>query len=162
MIRNYRADDFEAVMLLNEANVPEVGEMDEEKLELLLREAGLVQVIEIDGSIQALMFILVEGGTYGSPNYAYFCDRHEAFAYVDRIALAEGVRGQGWGPKLYSSAQQWAIANAKPFLVAEVNTIPNNPRSIRFHEIFGFTEIERRKPYGPDEEVAMFEKALGS
>jgi predicted GNAT superfamily acetyltransferase len=160
MIRMYQASDFDAVMRVNAANVPEVGEMDAAKLELLLDEAGLVQVVEIDGEVHGLMFILVEGGSYGSANYAYFCERHPSFAYVDRIALADGARGKGWGPKLYESAEQWAKDNAKPFLVAEVNTVPNNPRSIRFHEIFGFTEVDRCNPYGPDEEVAMFEKVL--
>ncbi len=160
MIRNYQPTDFEAVMRVNASNVPEVGEMDGPKLELLLDEAGLVQVVEVDGSVEGMMFLLVEGGTYASANYAYFCQRHQAFAYVDRIALAEGARGQGWGPELYKNAEQWAKENAKPFLVAEVNTVPNNPRSIRFHEIFGFTEVERRNPYGSEEEVAMFEKAV--
>ena len=160
MIRSYEPKDFDAVMRVNAANVPEVGEMDDAKLELLLEEAGLVQVVEIHAEVHGMMFILIEGGTYASANYAYFCDRHPSFAYVDRIALAEGARGNGWGPKLYENAAEWAKNNAKPVLVAEVNTVPNNPRSIRFHEIFGFTEIERRNPYGSDEEVAMFEKVL--
>lgn len=160
MIRKYQTSDFDAVMRVNAANVPEVGEMDDAKLGLLLEEAGLVQVVEIHGEVHGMMFILIEGGTYASTNYAYFCDRHPSFAYVDRIALAEAARGQGWGPELYENAEQWAKDNAKPVLVAEVNTVPNNPRSIRFHEIFGFTEIERRNPYESDEEVAMFERVL--
>lgn len=61
MIRNYQPEDFDAVIGLNASNVPEVGEMDGAKLELLLDEAGLVQVVEVDGLVQGMMFILVEG-----------------------------------------------------------------------------------------------------
>ncbi|MEZ5226999.1 MAG: hypothetical protein R2710_10080 [Acidimicrobiales bacterium] len=65
-----------------------------------------------------------------------------AFAYVDRIAIAESEsRDQGWGPALYHDFQAWAVANDRPRLAAEVNTQPPNPRSLRFHEIFGFDEV---------------------
>lgn len=160
MIRNYEAPDLDAVLRVNASNVPEVGPLDAHKLGLLLDEAGLVQVVEVGGSVEGMMVILEEGGTYESANYAYFCGRHEAFAYVDRIALTPTIRGQGWGPQLYANAENWAEENLKPFLVAEVNTIPENPRSLRFHEIYGFQQIERVRPYGPDGEVVMLEKPL--
>lgn len=160
MIRDYAPGDFESLLEINSQNVPAVGEMDGDKLEILLSEAGLVQVVELDGSVVGMMIILIEGGSYGSPNYAYFNQRHTKFAYVDRIALAPPARGQGWGQRLYENAETWGRGNGKSHFVCEVNTIPENPRSLRFHEIFGFEQIELRRPYGPDEEVVMLEKAL--
>ncbi len=134
--------------------------MDGAKLKLLLSEAGLVQVVELEGSLEGVMIILEEGGRYLSPNYIYFCDRFERFAYVDRIALAPAARGGGWAQQLYANAEQWGRQNGKSHFACEVNTIPNNPRSLKFHETYGFSEIERRRPYGPDEEVVMLEKSL--
>ena len=46
--------------------------------------------------------------------------------------------------------------SASSGLAAEVNIEPPNPRSIRFHERFGFVEVGRLRPYDPDEEVALF------
>lgn len=160
MIRNYDDRDFEAVLAINEENVPEVGLMDADKFRLLLREAGLVQVIDVEGIVSGMMIILEEGGSYRSPNYTYFCDQYESFAYVDRIALMPAARGGGWGPKLYDNAQQWGRDAGKSHFVCEVNTVPENPRSLRFHEIYGFKPIERRRPYGPDEEVVMLAMPL--
>lgn len=160
MIRDYVPGDFESLLEINSQNVPAVGLMDEDKLRLLLSEAGLVQVIELDGSVVGMMIILTEGGSYASPNYAYFNKRHTKFAYVDRIALAPQARGQGWGQRLYENAEQWGRGSGKSHFVCEVNTIPENPRSLRFHEIYGFEQVELRRPYGPDEEVVMLEKPL--
>ncbi len=47
-------------------------------------------------------------------------------------------------------------------LAAEVNTEPPNPRSLRFHRRFGFIEVARFRPYGPDAEEAMLVKHLGA
>ncbi|MGI9604502.1 MAG: GNAT family N-acetyltransferase [Acidimicrobiales bacterium] len=161
MIRVYEHRDHDAVLALNAANVPEVGPMDAEKLAFFLEISPFLQVVEADeGIIGMLVGLTEESVGYGSPNYAWFLERLETFAYVDRIAIAESARGMGWGPELYRRFEAWALETGKAALCAEVNTIPSNPRSIRFHELFGFAEVARRNPYGPDEEVAMFEKLL--
>jgi predicted GNAT superfamily acetyltransferase len=157
VIRPYRPADREALLALNAANVPEVGPMDGAKLELLLAEALRFDVVELDGAIEGALVVLGDGGTYRSPNYRWFAERHERFAYVDRVMLSERLRGQGWGKALYDAAVATARALGKPVLTAEVNTLPPNPRSFRFHEGCGFVEVGRQRPYGPDEEVAMFE-----
>ena len=94
---------------------------------------------------------------YKSPNYRYFCDKHSKLAYVDRIFLAEAARNQGTGSQLYQAFFQWAQTNDKPVICAEVNTIPDNPGSHRFHQRAGFVEVDRLRPYSPDKEVAMYE-----
>lgn len=161
MIRDYTPADAEVVLAINEACVPEVGEMDADKLALFAEIADWFKVVEVDGDVVGLLVGLTEGmHRYGSPNYAWFSERHERFAYVDRIALGEASRGQGWGQRLYAAFETWARDNDKPVLSAEVNTIPDNPPSHRFHLAFGFVEVGRERPYGPDEEVAMYDKIL--
>ncbi len=160
MIRDYQPADAQAVLAVNAANQPEVGPMDDAKLQLLLTEALLVRVVDIAGTVEGFMILLEEGGTYASPNYAWFCARYPTFAYVDRIALNPGARGGGWGLALYEEAVACARDNSKIALVAEVNTVPNNPRSLRFHTRFGFQEVGREQPYGGEEEVAMLAMTL--
>jgi predicted GNAT superfamily acetyltransferase len=160
-MRAYQPVDAEAVLRINLECVPEVGDMDAAKLALFEQIAGFFAVVEHGGDVVGFLIGLDEfAHAYTSPNYRWFADRHGAFAYVDRIALSERARGNGFGPDLYRAFESWAVGGGKPVLTAEVNTIPDNPRSHRFHETFGFAEVERRRPYGPDEEVAMYEKLL--
>ena len=155
MIRNYKPGDLERVLAINDANQPEVGPLDEEKLTFLVSEGPLTRVVVSDGQVEGFLILLQEGSTYRSPNYGWFSERYSTFAYVDRIALTPAVRGSGWGVDFYEQAVQFARTKKKIVLAAEVNTVPPNPRSTRFHEKFGFVEIGRERPYGPDEEVAM-------
>lgn len=161
MIRDATRADHAAVLALNAANVPEVGTMDAAKLDFFFDESPYFKVVELDGDVAGFLIGLTEGNTdYPSKNYHWFIERHDSFAYVDRIAIGASARGQGWGPALYTDFEGWAIANNRPRLAAEVNTEPPNPRSLRFHEIFGFQQVGRFRPYGPDEEVAMVIKEL--
>jgi predicted GNAT superfamily acetyltransferase len=161
VIRPFAPGDEQALIELNTANMPEVGPMDADKLAMFAEISPFFVVVEIHGDVVGMLIGLTETEeVYPSTNYRWFAGRNNRFAYVDRIALSESIRGQGWGPDLYRQFEAWAVDADKPVLCAEVNTIPANPRSIRFHEIFGFVDVARRKPYGPDEEVAMFEKVL--
>jgi len=161
MIRSYTPADRSAVLAINDANVPEVGPLDDAKLDLLLDEAESFLVVEIDSVVVGLMVLLGPGGTYASPNYRWFSERYDQFVYVDRIALAESARGRGWGPALYARFEELALERGVVTMAAEVNTVPFNERSLRFHAIAGFEEVDRCRPYGGDEEVAMLVRTLG-
>ncbi len=132
MIRDYTSADAATVLALNESNMPEVGPMDRKKLELLVAESPCFKVVDIGGVVAGMLIMLDEKSSYASLNYQWFRNRHASFAYVDRIALGEAARGQGWGPALYDLATSYGVAKGKPFLCAEVNTVPPNPRSMRF------------------------------
>lgn len=160
MIRPYDDADRSAVLTINEACVPEVGPMDDAKLDLLLGESIAFLVVEVGAAVVGFMVLLGPGGTYSSPNYRWFSERYEDFAYVDRIALSEAARGLGWGPALYDHFETVARQRGVPTMAAEVNTVPLNQRSLRFHQIAGFEEVGRCQPYGGDEEVAMLVKTI--
>ncbi|NNE95230.1 MAG: GNAT family N-acetyltransferase [Acidimicrobiales bacterium] len=160
MIRDFTESDAEAVMALNAANVPEVGPMDRDRLDHLIAESFLFAVIELDGAVEGVLVVMVDGGAYRSPNYRWFSDRHPEFIYVDRIMLSPATRGRGFGDRLYERVAAAGRAAGKPVMCAEVNTVPPNPRSSRFHERFGFVEVGRQRPYGTEEEVALLELPL--
>lgn len=167
-IRDYRPDDRDQVLALNAANVPEVGEMDGDKLDRFADYAPYIRVVEADGDtdtgateIVGMLIGLTEDAPYESPNYRWFSERHPRFAYIDRVAVAESQRGKGLGPALYHDFEAWARENDRPMLCAEINVEPPNPRSLRFHEIFGFSVVAEVEPYGsPDYRVAMVTKPL--
>ncbi len=161
MIRPFRKGDEQQVLALNAACVPEVGPMDGEKLARLAGWSPYLRVVDVDQRIVAFLVGLTEDAPYESPNFGWFAERHDSFAYIDRVAVDEAHRGAGWGPALYRDFEAWAVEAGKPLLCAEVNTEPPNPRSLRFHDLFGFDMVDQFEPTGsPDYRVGLMEKRL--
>ena len=159
-IRPRTPSDDDRIRTVNAANVPEVGPLDEDRLDLFAATAAHFDVVELDGEVVGLFVGLGEGSAYASPNYRWFADRHERFAYVDRIALEPGARGIGIADELYGRFEAWADRTGRPVVCAEVNVEPPNPRSMRFHERRGYAAVAEVAPYDTEERVAMVEKRL--
>ena len=161
-VRPYESADAVGALALNQANVPEVGSADAERWGWLVGLAPHVEVVEADGEVVALLVGFAEGSTYDSPNYRWFSARHERFAYVDRVAVAEAHRGTGIAHELYRSFEAWGRGRGAAVLCAEVNTVPPNPRSLRFHEGVGFRRVAELEPWAdePGHLVAMVEKPV--
>lgn len=159
MIRPAQTSDLDDMLALNQASVPEVGPLDRARIAELVAGSPWSAVVDLDGNVAGLLIGLVHGADYASPNYQWFSRRHERFAYIDRIALAEAARGVGHGPALYRAFETWAVRHGLPVLCAEVNLEPPNPRSLRFHQIYGFEQVGEQVAYGTYR-VAMLEKRL--
>jgi predicted GNAT superfamily acetyltransferase len=160
MIRPYQPGDGPQVLALNQACQPEVGPMDAEKLAGFESWAAQIRVVDVESRIVGFLIGLTEEAPYASPNFGWFRDRHPSFAYVDRVAIDEAQRGAGWGPALYRDFEAWTRNTGRPVLCAEVNTEPPNPRSLRFHDLFGFDMVAQFSPYGTGARVGMMEKRL--
>lgn len=159
-IRDATADDVDSIRRVNVANEPEVGPLDQDRLELFQQAAARFRVVVADDAVAGIFVGLTDGLDYDSPNYGWFADRHDRFAYVDRIAIQPALRGTGAAGVLYDEFEAWAQGSGLPVLCAEVNTVPPNARSLRFHERRGFVVVEEVAPYGGEERVAMVEKPL--
>lgn len=159
-IRDASVGDHEAIRRVNVANEPEVGPLDVARFELFTAAAAHFRVVVAAGEVVGVFVGLAEGLDYASPNYRWFVDRHRRFAYVDRVALEPGTRGSGCADALYDDFETWARETDRPVLCAEVNTVPFNPRSMRYHERRGFVVVDEVAPYGGEERVAMLEKRL--
>ena len=177
-MRSYEPADADAVMAINAQSVPEVGELDAEKLAFFAENASFFIVAEArdfagasqssDPAVHAedptvlgfLVGLDEEVVGYGSNNYAWFKERFPSFAYIDRVAVTTDERGKGLGPAMYRAYEAWAIGFGKGWLTAEVNTVPDNPHSHHFHTKSGFEECGRGNPYGDEQEVMYYEKQL--
>ena len=159
-IRPVRSEDLPAVRRLNAANEPGVGPLDEGRVARFTADAEAFWVAVDDRTVVGLFVGLLAGHDYASPNYRWFAERWQQFAYVDRIALAPGVRGTGLADRLYDRWEGLAVTASAPVLCAEVNTHPPNPRSMAFHRRRGFEQVGEVAPYGDDQRVAMLEKPL--
>ena len=159
-IRDIEPGDERALRALNTSNEPEVGPLDDDRLRLFGAAAIRFRVVVAGRTIHGLFVGLAEGVDYASPNYRWFAERHSRFAYVDRIALSPQLRGSGAADALYDEFEAWATRSDRPVVCAEVNVVPPNPRSLRFHERRGFVVVEEVAPYGGGERVAMVEKVV--
>lgn len=159
-IRPVRRTDLPAVRALNAANVPAVGSLDDERIELFLAAAEAFWVAVDEDAVVGLFVGLLAGHDYASPNYQWFSRRHERFGYVDRIALAPRTRGTGLADRIYDRWEELARAADAEVVCAEVNIAPPNPRSLAFHVRRGIVPVAELAPYGDDQRVAMLEKGL--
>lgn len=140
MMRDLVAEDLPDVMRLNRANVPAVGVVDHVRLAALLDWSCLaIGAFSADGHLAAFVICLAPGASYDSPNYRFFESRYADHVYVDRIAVGEAHQGLGLGGRLYDEVERRA-ADA-PVMTAEVNLVPPNPGSMRFHERRGFRQV---------------------
>lgn len=101
-----------------------------------------VIVAESDGAPAAFAIVLREGFEgYDSENHRWFAARYPRFVYVDRIAIDSPYRGMGIGRALYEEVFELARASATPVVTAEIDTIPYNGPSLKFHASMGFHEV---------------------
>ncbi len=125
---------------LNQANVPEVGPVDIDKMTSLVAMSWCsLAAVDPTGHLAAFCIVMEPGAPYTSVNYQWFCDRYRDFVYLDRVAVDDAFRRQGVGRLLYTEVERRAAGRA--WLTLEVNIIPPNEPSLEFHRRLGFTEV---------------------
>ncbi|MCJ7590947.1 MAG: GNAT family N-acetyltransferase [Woeseiaceae bacterium] len=150
--------DYDEVLALNSESVPHVNLIGRDQLQWFDEHASFVQVAKIDERLAGFIIGLRPGTEYASPNYRWFCEHYDDFAYIDRVAVAKWARRQGIAEALYT-----AFANSQsgaPVLTCEVNIRPANDGSMIFHERLGFRQVGSQETDGGKKEVALMEKAL--
>lgn len=163
-IRSYRSEDFPRLFEANEASVPGVGAETEESLAKWITMSTCL--VATDADDQALGFITVmELGqpAYDSPNMRWFESYAEetgkSVVYVDRIALSPAARGQKLGEALYQAA--FEHFNSRDEIGCEVNTLPPNPGSHRFHKRLGFQSVGETTYRRGEKAVMFYARPLG-
>ncbi len=157
MIRDVQSDDLEAVLALNEASVPHVNSVPMAQFEKFRREAAYFRVALVDGAVAAYLVGLTPEADYASLNFRWFKARYDDFAYVDRVAVAEGARRLGLGSALYGDFERY-FRGRRPRLACEVNLEPPNEVSMAFHRRHGFARVGEQPVDGKI--VAMMVKEL--
>ncbi len=162
-VRALRPEDLGRVLEINQANTPEVGAIDADRLEFLFDESTIALAAEVGAELVGFALVLPPGSTYDSVNYRWFADRGDDVMYLDRVAIDARHRRLGLGRALYMSVFARIPTQHMDMtrLGLEVNVEPPNPGSMAFHRGLGFTEVGRQEtPYGAV--VSLMERPVGS
>jgi predicted GNAT superfamily acetyltransferase len=159
-IRNLRIEDFPAVLELNSASVHFLSPLDRKRLEDLYARAGYARAAEEDAQVAAFLLAFRENAGYDSPNYLWFSERYEGFLYIDRVVVRTNRRGKGIAGMLYRDLFSFAAQIGVKVVTCEVDILPPNPVSLRFHRNRGFVEVGTLRPYGGAKRVALMEKRM--
>ena len=144
------------IFALNQENTPEVGSLASIKeLQNLVTQSSNNYYISLNDTVIAFMICFRERSNYHSDNYKFFSKKENKFLYVDRIAIKDTYRRKGIAKNLYSIIEMQANTESIP-LCCEVNTIPLNEISIKFHQDFGFSQVGENDFI--DHSVAYFQK----
>ena len=159
IIRDVSDADLDAVLSLNQSEVPHVGSVDMEKMRWYATNASYFRVAMSENELAAYLVGFRPGIGYTSPNYLWFCDNYDDFAYVDRIAVAKFARRSGIASRLYDDFAA-AMPGTVGIMTCEVNVRPPNESSMTFHQRLGFEQVGSLQSEGGSKEVAMLAKDL--
>ena len=142
-LRPYSENDLDAVLELNEASVEVLSPLDADRLRLLISLSEMSLVAEIDNNVAGFMLVFAEASDYDGESYGWFDQNYDNFLYVDRIIIAAAARGQGLASIFYQQLIDDARKLQKNCLLAEIDIEPPNHASLKFHQRFGFVEVDR-------------------
>ena len=157
-LRNVEESDLESVLRLNEASVPEVNSVDLEQMRWFAANAGYFRVALRNDAFAGFLIGMRPGTTYTSPNYRWFCAAYEDFGYIDRIAVATDSRRLGLATRMYRDFDA-SLPASVGVLTCEVNLIPPNESSMRFHEDYGFRTVGTQTLENGRKKVALMAKS---
>ena len=156
LVRDVTLQDIPFVLDLNETNVEVLSPMDDEKFLYFTGNSEMFQVVTVDGVPAAFLIALREGlPDYKSENYIWFSKQYESFMYVDRIVIAEEYRRLGLGQLLYEGVFKHAEETGVPVVTAEIDIVPYNETSLKFHEAMGFREVGQQVIRGGEIKVSL-------
>jgi predicted GNAT superfamily acetyltransferase len=159
VIRPAVSEDLAQVEGLNEAAVPHVNSVPVATLERFIAEAAYFKVALVTGRVAGFLVAFAPGASYESPNYRWFEARYDDFLYIDRVAVAEHMRGHGIAGCLYGDLERVAVPVARR-LACEVNTRPRNAVSLDFHHRRGFESVGSQQTEGGAKTVSLLIKTL--
>jgi len=159
IIREVSDRDVDAVLGLNQSEVPHVGQVDRQKMQWYAAHASYFRVITESDRIAGFLVGFRPGTSYESPNYRWFCDHYDEFAYVDRVAVAEFARRRGIASRLYDDFAA-SVPDSVGIMTCEVNIQPPNESSMTYHKRLGFRQVGSLSSDGGSKQVAMLLKKL--
>lgn len=170
LVRTFEDADIPQALALNNASVPDLNELDEPAMRRLLAMADTALVAETTagdtgdtrgagdtgdtGRFAGFCWVMRPGQAYDSENYVWFSQQYHDFVYLDRITVMPDCRRLGVGRALYAELVR-RYTGVAPVLTCEVNLVPRNDTSLRFHAGLGFVEVGQQHTGGGAKQVSL-------
>ncbi|CAB5134337.1 hypothetical protein D3OALGA1CA_3465 [Olavius algarvensis associated proteobacterium Delta 3] len=154
-LRDATIDDRDALHPLNQANLPHVGSVSPEEFEYLLSEAAYCRTAVVSGVLGGFLLAFDPTAAYDSPNFLWFREHYDSFAYIDRIIVSSNARRKGIASLLYDDLIDFAADRGIPWIACEYNLRPPNDVSKRFHDSYGFREVGQQDTEGGKKRVSL-------
>jgi len=154
------ADDFPALLALNEDCVPHVNSIDTAQMARFLGQSAAFFQMREDEKLAGFVIALGEGVDYDSPNYTWFGKHAAEFMYIDRIMVHPDFRRRGVARLMYAELTWKALNAGCARLCCEVNLQPPNPDSLALHQQLGFSQVGSQQTTQGTKEVALLVKEL--
>jgi uncharacterized protein len=132
---------LDAILALNARHEVETSPLDEPTLAKMLQGA-FYSTNHAEGQ-GGFLIAFDQDSDYTSVNFHWFKARYDRFVYIDRVVVAEAMRGQGLARMFYQGLFDHARAAGHSHIMCEINIDPPNPGSLAFHAALGFAEIEQ-------------------
>lgn len=155
ILRKFETKDYDRILELNEESVHFLSPLTNERLNSLITQSEILNVIEVDKVVEAFVLALREGKEYDSINYLWFSANYDHFLYIDRVVVSSRMHSKGLGNMLYHSVFNHVKSISAPYVAAEIDISPPNSRSLRFHEKFGFKEVGKQLISQGDKTVSL-------
>ena len=119
-------------------------------------------MVAMVGDAEAMLIAFDQDAAYRSVNFLWFQCRLKRFVYVDRVITSPAVRGRGHARRLYDGLFARALEAGHDRITCEINLLPPNPVSDRFHAALGFAEFGRAGSHDGTKRVRYLAKMLKS
>ena len=161
VVRNIEITDLARVLEINNANTPGVSELTMSELHTDFKNSLHALAIDNEhGEVCAFCITFAQDAPDGGDNHRWFVERYESFVYLDRIAIDPNHQNRGLGALLYQAVEHKMLGSVEhSLLCCEVNLVPPNPGSLRFHQRIGFTEVGQHSPQ-QGYVVALLQKSI--
>ncbi len=158
-IRDVRAGDLATLIELNEREVPHVNSVPLSLFEWFSREAAYFRVACVDDRPVGFLTGLAPAMPHTSRYFLWFRRRYPDFIYIDRVVVAPASRRLGAAARLYGDIEA-TFRERTPLLACEVNLVPRNQPSLRFHARMGFQSIGTLDTENGAKRVSLLVKRL--
>lgn len=157
MIDYIHTDHLPKILANNERFVHWLSPLDMTELETLIAASNYAR--QIAGGEGVLIGFRADS-PHQSENLSWLRSRFDDFVYIDRVIIGESAHGQGFGRLLYEDYEGYARENGFSRMVCEVNTVPDNPGSHKFHRRLGFKPCGEMDMNEGAKQVRYYEKLL--
>lgn len=137
---NAKSYQKDFIINLNSENMPAVGGLDEKSYVRLLDYSDYFKLIKYNNQFIGFIIALLPGRPYESVNYKWFEKKYKSFIYIDRIVISPNYQNQGFGSLFYDDLKN-DFKDDCDSMACEINIIPKNDISMKFHKKYGFKEV---------------------